>query len=274
MSMHTTRPPTDSREPTGAAGHLTSPIAGSSSADLERPVPIPFDVNAMARMLVIATVAVIFMGIVSRVASGVKTDFPFRDLIVPMFALGSEANIPSVFSGVILSVAAIVAWVIARGKRQQGDHFQRHWMGVSYVFVYLAIDEVAQIHDRATTGVRNILGDSAIFHYAWVVPYFFVVVGVIVWSIPFLRHLPRRTAGGMMLAGAMYVMGAMGLEVIEGALEYLGLFHSVAMPVLVTIEESLEMFSVVLFIWLLLDYLRSYLSNLHLDLSFIGGRTR
>ena len=256
----------------------TPPLRAPNTIGTVRPasdvsaLPVPLNITASIRALIIGTLVVIALGIVSRIAAGIKTDFPFRDLIVPMFALGSEANIPTMFSSFLLGTAAFLAFVIALAKRQQRDRFQRLWMTVSGVFVYLSIDEVAQVHDRATMGVRKIVGDSAVLHYAWVLPYAVVVVAVIVLFVPFLRHLPRRTAGGMMLAGALYVLGAMGLEVIEGMLEFSGQFYSVAMPILVTLEESLEMGSVVLFIWVLLTYLRQHLSGVHLDLFVTGGR--
>jgi len=220
-------------------------------------------------MLSVGTALVILLGIGSRLVGAMETDFPGRDLFGQMFALNNEANVPTLFSCFLLSTAAAVVWVIAQGKRQYADRFQRLWLVLSALLVYLAIDEVVQVHDRATMGVRKLLGDSALLHYAWVVPYAFVVLAVIVLFIPFLQHLPRRTAGGMILAGALYVIGAMGLEVVEGMLEFSGQFYSIAMSVLVTIEESLEMSSIVLLIWVLLDYLRAQLPNLHLDLTFL-----
>lgn len=261
--------------------HSTSPLGGyeeptstpATRAGAVRSIPVQFSARRLVRFLWVGTALVILLGIGSRLAGAVETDFPGRDLFAQMFALNSEANVPTLFSCLLLGTAAAVAWVIALGKRQQADRFQRLWLVMSAVFVYLAVDEVVQVHDRATLGVRNLLGDSAIFHYAWVVPYAFVVLAIVVLFVPFLRHLPRRTSGGMILAGALYVLGAMGLEVIEGMLEFSGQFYSLAMPVLVTIEESLEMSSIVLLIWVLLNYLRDQLPGLHLDLS-LGDKER
>lgn len=267
---------------TGGAGEAAElsearparPFAEAPASIPGQPVSAQFDVARVVRVLAMLTVVMIVMGIVSRVASGIKTDFPGRDLVGPMFALNGEANMPTFFSSFLLATAAAVAWVIARAKRQLNDRFRGIWLAISVVFVYLSVDETAQIHDRATTGVRKIVGDSALLHYSWVLPYAFVVLAVAVTFVPFLRHLPRRTAGGILLAGGLYVLGAMGLEVFEGMLEFQGRFHSLAMPILVTTEEALEMSSVVLFIGVLLDYLRQQLPNLHLDVSFTGGRNR
>ncbi|MBB5376851.1 hypothetical protein HNQ07_002315 [Deinococcus metalli] len=245
------------------------PVAGDAA-----PVPVQVDVRGVLRALSLLTGVMIVMGIVSRVASTTTTDFVGRDVLANMFALSGEGNMPTYYSSFLLAMAAAIAWVIARTKRQVNDRFQRAWLAISAVFVYLSVDEVAQIHERVATGVRRIVADSAVLHYAWVAPYALVVLAVIVTFVPFLLHLPRRTAGGMILAGALYVLGAMGLEVFEGVLDFEGHFFSVAMAALVTIEESLEMCSVVLFIGVLLDYLRRQLPDLHLDLSFIGGRSR
>lgn len=66
----------------------------------------------------------------------------------------------------------------------------------------------------------------------------------------------------MLLAGCLYVGGAFGFELMEGYVKTLYGRHNFMMEVLITAEEALEMFGVILLIAALLAYIREYLPGL------------
>ena len=92
-----------------------------------------------------------------------------------------------------------------------------------------------------------------------------VVFGLIYWR--FLYRLPRRTALGFVLAGGLFVTGAIGAEMVGGwYLEQ----HGSATPLYVaiqTVEEALEMVGILVFISSMLGYADQRLGGLKLHVS-------
>src|SRR5690606_9865342 len=88
---------------------------------------------------------------------------------------------------------------------------------LSIGFVYLSLDEASRIHENLaslTTGLSNVL---PIFRHRWVMIGLPAVLAAAPLFIPFLRKLPRPTAARLVVAGAVYVGGALGMEMTNGA---------------------------------------------------------
>ena len=64
-----------------------------------------------------------------------------------------------------------------------------------------------------------------------------------------------------------YVGGALGMELIKGRHSYLYGQKNLAYGVITTIEESLEMLGIVVFIYALLDYIKTYISEVRFELA-------
>ena len=74
--------------------------------------------------------------------------------------------------------------------------------------------------------------------------------------VPFLLPLPRPTARRFLLAGAIYVTGAVGLEILGNDMVRERLRHTLQYCLSTTVEEGMEMIGVILFIHTLLHYMR------------------
>jgi hypothetical protein len=81
--------------------------------------------------------------------------------------------------------------------------------------------------------------------FAWVIPgvAFCAVVGGL--FIPFVRDLPAGIRGQVIAAGIIYVSGALGMEMLDGAV-YSRAGHSPLYVALTVLEETLEMCGTVL----------------------------
>ena len=96
-----------------------------------------------------------------------------------------------------------------------------------------------------------------IFLFAWTIP---AAVGVVLFALVYLKflfRLPVATRWLFVLAGVVYVGGALGMEMIEGQFVFLFGQASMAHALMVAFEEFLEMSGVVLFIYALLSYFRT-----------------
>lgn len=184
--------------------------------------------------------------------------------LVPLFDVVEEANVPTWFSSALLLLAALWLGVIARVQRGRGDPFARHWLILAGVFVLLSLDETAQIHDLLDDRLRDRLQLHGVLHYAWVIPagVFLAVLGIA--YIRFLVSLPRPTLRRFVLAAALYVGGALGMEMVAGAYDDIHGYENAVTGTLATIEESMEMLGVVVFIHALMTHLGYLTGGFHL----------
>lgn len=176
-----------------------------------------------------------------------------------LFDMAREVSVPTWYSQTIIFIASAVLLVIARIKKANRDQYYKHWLGLSIGFLYLSIDEGSGIHEIFNPVVKSMFGDLDIFHgifyYAWTLAGLLVAGVVALVYLRFLLKLNTKTRTLFILAALIYLGGAIGLEIISSA--YITANpHGYTYVVIQMIEESMEKFGVVLFIYALLDYLR------------------
>ena len=193
------------------------------------------------------------------VMSPLLTSHPSLFGLVRLFDLNAEANIPTFFSVLQLAIAAALLYVIGRHAHQRTDRFAHHWLILGAIFLFLSLDELAQIHELLGPPVRNFLHTDGILYYAWFIPYGILTAVIGVAYIGFLAQLPVRTRWLFILSGLIYVGGAVGLELYGGYLNSrLGdkaMKTSIAYLTEVFLEEGMEMFGIALFIYALLTHI-------------------
>jgi hypothetical protein len=93
-------------------------------------------------------------------------------------------------------------------------------------------------------------------YFAWVVPYAALVVVIGLLYTRFLRRLPRGVSVRFVIAGGIFVCGALGMELIsERMIEQLGYdYRSLPMELEYLVEETMEMFGAAYFLTALLRY--------------------
>ncbi len=83
----------------------------------------------------------------------------------------------------------------------------------------------------------------------------------------FIQSLPIKTKTLFLLAGFVYVTGALGMELIGGYIADSYGYNTVY-GIVSSIEEILEMLGIVIFIYGLLSYLQSQCEELHFSFFF------
>ncbi len=163
------------------------------------------------------------------------------------FNLNDELNAPAFFSSFILFYSAVLLSIITFLKRRERYYYE--WAGLSFTFFYLALDEAFSIHEGMKYA-RKILvldKDNALYNDAWVfIGIAFITVFFLAY-LRFLKSLNKRVQSLFLLSAGIYILGALGLEIIGGYWEF---FHGKDFihAFLVCIEELLEMFGIILFI--------------------------
>jgi hypothetical protein len=164
------------------------------------------------------------------------------------FDMDSENNIPPWYSSTALFFVAWLLMLTAHAKQQNREIYTRHWWGLAAIFLYLSLNESSSLHEMTIEPVRNALHTSGYFHYAWVLPAACLLVVFGLAYLRFLQHLPTRIRSLFLLAGTVYVGGAIGVEMLGRMEVSTAGNHTVGYTVLVGIEEGMEMLGVVIFI--------------------------
>lgn len=170
--------------------------------------------------------------------------------------INREANIPTFFSTLLILIATLLLWVTGDLERYNKQPFGVHWTVLSIIFLILALDEASGLHERIEDLVKRLYTFSGLLHYAWVVPaiFFIFILGVI--YLRFFLALPRHIQRMLLLAICTFILGAVGIEMLNGWYrDKIGMTMLIE-TILTTTEETLEMLGMILFIRTLMIYLR------------------
>lgn len=215
----------------------------------------------VALRLIFIVIGLVTMSIVGRLILHYWPNLPMGNLLANHFYLDAEGNIPAVYSAIALALASGLLFIIAQLETTIQSAYCRSWQILSGIFLYLSVDEVTGIHEYLDRPTRD-LGLQGIAHYAWVVPGGLMVLIILASFLKFLLHLPRKTMLRFLFAGGVFIMGAIGFEILSSRVaEQVGAEAALLNPLfqlLVSTEESCEMLGVVAFIHAVLGYLNNY----------------
>jgi hypothetical protein len=182
---------------------------------------------------------------------------------VEMIDFDYEANLPSLYSSLAIFFCAVLLWLIALDKRGTGADFRHHWLGLAVIFTFLGVDEAVALHEE----VGDLVEESGWFeatgylYFAWVVPYGILLLLFAITYLRFVIALPTKTMWTFVLAGLLFVGGAIGIEVVSAREADLHSSETVYYSVLYTLEELCEMIAIVIFSYGLLRYVEAEKSH-------------
>ena len=173
--------------------------------------------------------------------------------------LSNEKSVGTWVTSVLHLTCALLAAGGAVLARRTGSRWSRNWWLLAVVFAAMSLDEVAALHDRLVNPLQSALGTSGPLLYAWVVPGALVGIAFLAVQAGFLRHLGRETGLRLVLAGAVFAVAAVGLEMVEGVVDSAGGRDSAGYSLLVLVEETLEVAAVLWVAAILVRHLRGRL---------------
>ena len=172
-------------------------------------------------------------------------------LLFKKFDVGREQGIPTYFSAINLILSSILMFAVYLKVRIESVNAAKYWLILSIVFFVLSIDESISIHEKFTA-VQVYLQKSGISPHLldthqWL-PFgvLFVLIMMVVF-IPILKSLSKESAIYFMIAGIVFISGAMGLEflgammlkmhIVESRGDWLYLMKKL-------VEEGFEMYGI------------------------------
>lgn len=181
--------------------------------------------------------------------------------VCKLFWLDTECNLPTLYQTFALLLSAGLLAVISFIVAMEKENYVFHWKLMSVVFLFLGIDENAQIHEVILEMFSQSLQGNLLLQNKTLITLVCrlpLILGVTFFAFTYMRfllHLPRRTRWLFILSGVIYVGGALGLEMVSHAYANVHGKHNPIYGGLATVEEFMEMIGIATFLYALLDYL-------------------
>jgi hypothetical protein len=161
-------------------------------------------------------------------------------LLLDLFNVDVEDSFPTWYSAALLLACAGLLADLARHPSR--DRFRRHWRALAIVFLALSADEIAGVHETLNT----------VLPFPWTLP---AAIALVVFGLAytgFLRAQDPRTRRAFLIAAAIYVGGAVGIEQALGWFGGSTHQESFAFALWSGAEESAELLGVLVFLYHLL----------------------
>lgn len=214
-------------------------------------------------------------GLTLLVAHGLG--FPVAMGFVPLFHVDFENNIPTFVAFVLLLCCGLVsAWSSAlEGARPR---HRRAWAFLALLFMLLAADEAFSFHEQLGIFLYARFSHLDLPMYAWVVPYGLIVLLLGLFLLRWFFELERGVQLSLFAAGAIFLAGAIGLELIaSGHYEALPAereaYRTLTGDLLSTVEEACEFVGASWFLYTVLQRLGGISFRALGDAQMPTGRT-
>jgi hypothetical protein len=217
--------------------------------------PITLRNFAIAQFAIITTV--IALGAFAYVVTSM-TSLRVVGEVMRLLDVGVEQSLPTYVSVVNLILASILAFIIYIHERAKANSDAMYWLFLSLLFLFLSFDEFAGIHEKFAhlyeVLVRKEIISRQLSTHQWL-PFSLLFISVVaIILFPFLRKLPKDTLRYFIIAGFVFVAGAVGFEYLGAVMLETGIAHSRKDAVYLArrlFEEGFEMYGVAIFNWAL-----------------------
>ena len=182
--------------------------------------------------------------------NGIWSTNDYVKVLINLFDFNTENNIPTFYSALALLLSSVLLRLIALTYKKQNLTFYS-WILLSVVFLFLSLDEMLELHEHLVRLTQRLLNLSGFGTAYWTIPYVTAVIILFLLLIKFLNKLPKRTLKLFVLAGILFILGSVGMEIIGGRQEEIFGRENITYVLFYTIEELLEMIGVIIFIYAL-----------------------
>lgn len=177
--------------------------------------------------------------------------------LLDVFEISGEDNLGAYFSSINLLTASLLLFIIYKYHKNNGISDSRYWLVLSIIFLALSIDETVCLHELLVAPIRDYFHIEHLFYFAWVIPGMIICVILAAYFLKFYLSLPARYKRLFGISAFLLIGGAIGIEIIDGYIYSLAQERNLAYILLTTLEEAMEMLGIIIFIYSLIDYLKS-----------------
>lgn len=141
-------------------------------------------------------------------ADGTAIEGIARD-VLRGFEFSNESNVPTWVASLYWAAFGVAGLLLALMARTHRGFFAL----LGAVGLFASLDEAAELHERLETVGAAILPDDTSFEVGWVIPGGVLALAVGLLFLRSVLRLPRRARLGIIVGGAVFLSGAIGVEV-------------------------------------------------------------
>lgn len=165
------------------------------------------DWRATRRRLLVAVAIIAGLGLAIE-AIHAQSHAAWVESLLTTLSLSYEGNLPTWFSSSLLLACAVAAGVIAAAR----PPLHRQWWIICLLAGWMSLDEAAELHEH----LGGHFGTNGVLYFDWVIPAAAIVAALLVAFVPFIRAVHPPTRARLLVAGAIYVGGALVMELPLG----------------------------------------------------------
>lgn len=178
------------------------------------------------------------------------------------FYFEHKNNLPSFFNTFLLLLASALLYYIYRAH--SGKFYREtKWLVGSILFLLMAIEENASIH-VFLSALKPEYSLVTVLVLVSLLGLFLIVLSV--YFGRFMMRLPRRIAVGFTVSAAIYAAGAVILDQTSSAMASVTGKRNLTFVGISTLEETMEMTAIIVFIHFLLEYIKTELNPVEITL--------
>lgn len=171
-------------------------------------------VRIAVRLIIVAAV-IILVAFVSLLAHQRTTGTASQNwhTVFWYFDVGREYNMATWYNSGLWLLLGVISAMIALAR----PAFRRSWWLLAVVALFASVDEYLEVHERFDVPgerIAEILPVDVGFTWVLVGAPFALVIGLLLLRL--VLSLPRRALIGIVLGGALFLVGALGVESFNG----------------------------------------------------------
>jgi hypothetical protein len=173
--------------------------------------------------------------------------------------LDDETSAPSWFSQVLLLAIGLAAGLAAYLQVKKGLRWI--WGAIASLGVIMSLDEAASLHEHSLQTLHVYFFKEAaptVTQNAWWLVLPVVLALAVAFGYVLYNYFPRRTSKLFILGGAIFLTGAIAVDVLSTGVSPESFAHQ---GVMVGIEESLELIGSVVILYAVVDYIERFKSK-------------
>lgn len=190
--------------------------------------------------------------------------------IIGLVYFDSQGGLPFYFSSICLLLTSSLLIIIYREHKQNNLFDKNYWLVLSIGFLIMSIDEYVGIHRILSKVIREFFPVGQLFYFAWVIPGIILCLILCLYFLNFYLRLPRRFKVSFGISAVLFVGGAIGIEILDGFFVPAENDANLIYSILVTLEQTMEWGAVLMFLYSLTEYMKSYLKTIpisHMEIS-------
>ena len=165
------------------------------------------------RFLLLVVLGLVTISVIVTLINFLVPSFPMGKILYSKFSVSKEQSFPTLYSSLALALCSVLLFAIKKFKATTNARYTGHWRFLSFTFLYLAIDELLSIHEKASAPLHSV-GVNGILHNAWLLPASVLVLVFGLSFLGFLFHLPKPVRRLVLLA-CTFIAGAGVIELLR-----------------------------------------------------------